>query len=103
MRQRSSIMHSDHQTRSERPRSRVESMAAAQAPNPPRRLASHPSAWLWPRFDGGRGVVGFHLYARDKGIPARTHRPGLRQIVNGMLVVVAPTTRNARSQLRGGR
>jgi hypothetical protein len=35
MLQRSSIMHSDHHTRSERPRSRVESMAAARAPKPP--------------------------------------------------------------------
>jgi hypothetical protein len=81
MLQRSSITHSDHHTRSERPRNWVESMAVARAPKTLHwRSARHLTAWLWLQFDGGRGVVGLQLYARAPHVglpPQAQHRLGL--------------------------
>jgi hypothetical protein len=78
--------------------SRVVGGSTARPPRKRSRETGCRAPWMGRREELDRGLI-----HRGEGIPARTHRPGLRQIVNGMLAVVAPTTRNARSQLRGGR
>jgi hypothetical protein len=64
-----------HTTAPSDPRGSPSKSRAARAPKPPWRSASHPSAWLWPRFDGGRGVVGLHLYAGWNRTPMGLARP----------------------------